>query len=105
MTKLLTDIRVVRTNGGKLVAYFEDEIEMAVKTHVLLGAVATREIAIDDQYFKKFKYNMEYSLNKLDNYDLLIHCRLREEFNQDMTRKYVLESAMYGQLIPKLGKE
>lgn len=105
MTKLLTDIRVIRTNGDKLVAYFEDEIEMAVKTHVLLDAVATREIAIDDQYFKKFKYDMEYSLNQLDNYDLLIHCRLREEFNQDMTRKYVLESAMYGQLIPKLGKE
>ena len=73
--------------------------------HVLLGTVATREITIDDQYFKKFKYNMEYGLNQLDNYDLLIHCRLREEFNQDMTRKYVLESAMYGQLIPKLGKE
>ena len=26
MTKLLTDIRVVRTNGGKLVAYFEDQL-------------------------------------------------------------------------------
>lgn len=105
MTKLLTDIRVVRTNGDKLIAYFEDEIEMAIKTHVPLGAVATREIAIDNQYFKKFKYDMEYNLNQLDNYDLLIRCRLREEFNQDMTRKYVLESTMHSQLIPKLGKE
>lgn len=104
MTKLLTDIRVIRTDGDKLVTYFEDELEMAIKTGVPLDAVALHEIAIDDRYFKKVKYYMEDSLNQLDNYDLLIHARLRMEIGKNMKRDYILESAMHSELIDKLRK-
>lgn len=105
MTKLLTDIRVIRTDDDKLVAYFEDEIEMAIKTGIPLEAVALHEIAIDDRYFKKVKYYMEDSLNQLDNYDLLIHVRLRMEIGKSMERDYILESAMRAELIDKLRKD